>query len=261
LNDAVVRLAESAGRTILRYYRRKLKVKQKDDCSPLTAADLAADRQIRQGLRKLTPKIPVISEESGIPDYGLRRKWKRFWLVDPLDGTKEFLSRNGEFTVNIALLENGVPVLGVVHAPAMGVTYAGLRGRGSWVKRGKGPARKVRLAGRNGKGGEVVAVSRSHRSEKMGRFLKALGGADTIEAGSSLKFCYVAEGRATLYARFGPTCEWDVAAGDCVIRNAHAHEARTAFRYNKRSMKNEGFVVGQTSAGVLQAFRRIAKDG
>ncbi len=251
--DALVRVAAiavEAGRATLEHYHVGVVAETKSDNSPVTAADRAAHRLILDRLSSWDATVPVISEEGEMPDPALRRTWNRFWLVDPLDGTKEFISRNGEFTVNIALIEYGAPVLGAVYAPALGVLYYAARGLGSWKREGDGPpVRIVSVPPSAGKPLRIVE-SRSHPSAELEEFLATLPVAERIPAGSSLKFCLVAEGKADVYPRFGPTMEWDVAAGDCVFRCSGAgRERRSPLTYNTPALRNEGFVIGLRDGG------------
>ena len=237
-------LAREAGDAAMAHYGSSV-AELKADRSPVTAADRASHAVIVRALAKMEPDVPIISEEGDIAPYEVRRVWPRFWLVDPLDGTKEFLHQNGEFTVNIALIEDGVPVQGVVYAPALDVMYLAERGLGSW-KQESGEVR-FRMLGpaRPGPEGVVIVESRSHPSPELEAYLGTLKVARREKAGSSLKFGLVAEGRAHLYPRFGPTMEWDVAAGDCVWRYATADGVRPSpLRYNTPTLKNDGFVIG-----------------
>ena len=241
----VVSIARAAGDAAMAHYGSSAAAELKADQSPVTAADRAAHAVIVPALEAWTPDIPVVSEEGVIPSWETRQNWRRFWIVDPLDGTKEFLQQNGEFTVNIALIEDSAPVLGVVYAPAVGVLYSAGRGLGSW-KQADGGA-PVRLYGppKPGPEGVVIVESRSHPSAELEAYLKTLKVARREKAGSSLKFGLVAEGRAHVYPRFGPTMEWDVAAGDCVWRQAAASGERPSpLVYNTPTLKNSGFVVG-----------------
>ena len=219
LIEPVVALAEEAGRAILEVYSTQFEVQSKADESPLTQADLASHHRIVAGLEALTPDLPIISEESGLPDFDERRRWNRYWLIDPLDGTKEFVNRNGEFTVNIALIDNNCPVLGVVHVPVQEKTYVGCAGAGAELRDGHGPARQIRVTAASGAPVRVVG-SRSHRGASLDAYLARLGDHDLVPMGSSLKFCVVAEGGADLYPRLGPTSEWDTAAAQAVVEQA-----------------------------------------
>ena len=219
LVEPIVALAEDAGRAILEVYSTDFDVQEKDDESPLTQADLASHRWIDAGLRSLTPDIPIISEESGLPDFEERRQWRRYWIVDPLDGTKEFVNRNGEFTVNIALIEDNRPVLGVVHVPVQGKTYVGCKGLGAQRREGNETPVSIQVAGASASPVRVVG-SRSHRGASLDSYLEAIGEHDMVPMGSSLKFCVVAEGGADIYPRLGPTSEWDTAAAQAVVEQA-----------------------------------------
>jgi 3'(2'), 5'-bisphosphate nucleotidase len=212
-------LARLAGAAIMQVYAGAFEVQHKADRSPLTEADMAAHHIILAGLQALTPDLPVLSEESAAVPYAERSRWIRYWLVDPLDGTREFVKRNGEFTVNIALIEDGHPRLGVVYAPARDeLTYAA-EGFGTLVERAGGAPQRARVAPRSD-GPLRIAGSRSHYAPRTDEFLQRLGTHELICLGSSLKFCLLAEGGADLYVRYGPTSEWDTAAGQCVLEEA-----------------------------------------
>jgi len=217
--DPSVALAEEAGRAILEVYSTDFVVEEKDDQSPLTKADLAANAIIVAGLKELTPDIPIITEEAGLPDFEERRQWNCYWLIDPLDGTKEFVNRNGEFTVNIALIRDHAPVLGVVHVPVSKATYIGCKGSGAELREpGKEP-RSISVALESESPVRVVG-SRSHRGDSLNRFLENLGDFEMHPMGSSLKFCEIARGAADVYPRLGPTSEWDTAAAQAVVEQA-----------------------------------------
>lgn len=218
--DDIVDIASAAADEILKIYNTDFEIENKDDASPLTAADMAAHNVIIRQLRELTPEIPILSEESISVPFETRRGWPRYWLVDPLDGTREFIKRNDEFTVNIALIEHHSPVLGVVQIPATGDCYYAAVGQGSFKRPfGKEP---TRLRTRTTQADRiVVAGSRSHGTDRQRSFFASLGeNTEIISAGSSLKFCLVAEGRVDIYPRFGPTSEWDTAAAQCVVNDA-----------------------------------------
>ncbi|MBV1932560.1 MAG: 3'(2'),5'-bisphosphate nucleotidase CysQ [Porticoccaceae bacterium] len=227
--DDVIALAVKAGEAILEVYGSDdFEVVQKKDDSPVTAADLAAHLVLQAGLEVMLDGVPVLSEESDIPNFATRRQWKKYWIIDPLDGTKEFINRNGEFTVNIALIENCVPVLGVVHVPVTGVTYSGLGGQGAFKQEGNGPRTAIAVRSMADRGGadspiEVVA-SRRHGAGAVDSLLERLssqlGAVETCNMGSSLKLCLVAEGEADIYPRLAPTMEWDTAAAQAVVEAA-----------------------------------------
>lgn len=228
-------------------YQGEHEVERKADDSPLTAADRAAHVVIVEGLRALAPQIPVLSEEGCAIPFEERRGWGRYWLVDPLDGTKEFIKRNGEFTVNIALVEDGQPVLGVVFAPALDVLYFAQRGTGAFRQEGAGEAVAIHVRPHRADDPWRVVASRSHLGEEVGRFLECLGEHELVSMGSSLKLCLVAEGRAHIYPRLGPTSEWDTAAAHCVVDAAGGRVLDTDLQplaYNtKDSLLNPYFIV------------------
>lgn len=238
-------IAREAGAATLRHYQSGIVAEEKADRSPVTAADREAHRIIQAALIAWDPAVPVVSEEGTIPDYSVRQGWERFWLVDPLDGTKEFLKGNGEFTVNIALIEQGVPVLGVVFAPARGLMYTAGRGLGAWKRDGQAVASRIQSQPPEPGTPLTVVESRSHPSDALEAYLKTIAVGRRVQAGSSLKFCWVAEGKAHVYPRLGPTMEWDVAAGDCVFRNsAPSGERASPLRYNMPDLRNPSFVIG-----------------
>ncbi|AWV08155.1 3'(2'),5'-bisphosphate nucleotidase CysQ [Marilutibacter maris] len=246
LREQVIRLAYRAAEAILEVYDSEFAVQHKDDRSPLTAADLAAHRCIVAGLAELTPDIPVLSEESAdeVP-LERRRGWPRLWVVDPLDGTREFVKRNGEFTVNIALVEDGVPVFGVVQAPVTAVAWHGGLELGAFRREhGADVALQTR---RPASPPLKVAASRSHRDEHTEAFIARMGEVEPIGLGSSLKFCRIAEGGMDVYPRFGPTSEWDTAAGQCVLEGAGGvvlDPQGRPFRYNQRdTLLNGRFIA------------------
>jgi 3'(2'), 5'-bisphosphate nucleotidase len=218
LINPIVDLAIEAGQAILEVYATDFDVQEKGDQSPLTQADLASHRCIVAGLTALTPDIPIISEEEGLPEFSERGQWQRYWLIDPLDGTKEFVNRNGEFTVNIALIDKHRPIFGVVHVPVQDKTYIGCEGHGSELRDG-GTTTPIQVASSSGDPVRIVG-SRSHRGSSLDAFLQKVGPSDMLPMGSSLKFCVVAEGRADIYPRLGPTSEWDTAAAQAVVEQA-----------------------------------------
>ena len=219
LIEPIAALAREAGDAILEVYATDFDVQSKDDKSPLTQADLASQHRIVAGLAALSPELPIISEESGLPAFDERGRWPRYWLIDPLDGTREFVNRNGEFTVNIALIDNGRPVFGVVHVPVQGRTYVGCEGHGAERRIGDDAPRPIRVASKSASPVRVVG-SRSHRGASLDAFMDRLGDCELVPMGSSLKFCVVAEGNADVYPRLGPTSEWDTAAAQAVVEQA-----------------------------------------
>lgn len=242
----VIGVAKRAGEKILSVYNREFSVTEKDDRTPLTEADMLAHECIVAGLTALTPDVPILSEESGDIPYTERQHWQRYWLVDPLDGTREFIKRNGEFTVNIALIEGHNSVLGVIYVPVQALSYYAARGQGAYKQADDGQA--LRISCQPWRGGKVkVAGSRSHRGHSLDGMLANLGDYEIISMGSSLKSCLVAEGSAHIYPRFGPTSEWDTAAAQCVVEEAGGRLTELSLaplRYNtKASLLNPWFLV------------------
>jgi 3'(2'), 5'-bisphosphate nucleotidase len=246
LIEPVAALAAAAGRAILEVYATDFEVETKSDDSPLTRADLASHYAIVAGLKGLTPDTPILSEEGGLPDFAERREWSRYWLIDPLDGTKEFVNRNGEFTVNVALIESHRPVFGVVHVPVQDRTYVGCSGHGAELRVAGAAPRPIRVGARSNLPVRVVG-SRSHRGASLDAFLERVGETDMVPMGSSLKFCVVAEGLADVYPRLGPTSEWDTAAAQAVVEQAGGRVLRLdgkPLSYNeKEDILNPHFVV------------------
>jgi len=245
--NQVIKTAEEAGQKILEFYETDVEVITKEDDSPLTKADLAAHHIIVNALKEIDPDTPVISEESGIPDYEERRSWESFWLVDPLDGTKEFIKKNGEFTVNIALIKGDKPVLGVVYVPAFDVMYYGDETIGSYKREGNNKAIKLETETFQRCEPARIVVSRSHGDDSTQKKLSDLGieVSEEVPSGSSIKFCLVAEGKADLYPRLGPTMEWDTAAADAVYRYSGKNgEKYSPLSYNKETFKNPYFLLG-----------------
>lgn len=247
--NRIIAVAQEAGELILQVYRRDFAVHDKADASPLTEADMQAHRHIMSALQEHAPHIPVLSEEGDAAAADHRMEWTRYWLVDPLDGTKEFINKRDEFTVNIALVEDGVPVFGVVHAPALGLTYWGDRERGAFKVRAGAAPEPIRVAPPAADRRWRVVGSRLHGSGEFDAFMQRLPGADLIAMGSSLKLCLVAEGAADLYPRLGPTSEWDTAAAQAVVEAAGGQvlsfPALSPLRYNRRvdTLLNPHFIV------------------
>ncbi len=248
-------IAVEAGKEILKVYHDddfSKVVDFKADNSPLTLADQASHKVIAPALQQQYPDIPVISEEGKDIAYAVRKDWGYFWLVDPLDGTKEFIKRNGQFTVNIALIHQGAPVAGVIYTPVTGELYfAGKEGYvediepGAYKQLGDGKTTKLEV---NHKTDQLIAVrSSSHASEEEEKVLTAYRATENISKGSSLKFCMVAEGKADIYYRHGPTMEWDTAAGQAIVEGAggavYQGTSRKSFAYNKESLLNSSFLV------------------
>ena len=250
LRAPLVALARAAGDAIMAVYAQDFAVEHKEDRSPLTEADLAAHDIIEAGLARISPALPVLSEESASIPWRERSRWERYWLVDPLDGTREFVKRNGEFTVNIALVEHGEPTVGVIYAPALGELAHASRGAGTVLDAGQGEC-AVRVSPRSSAPWRV-AGSRSHRDPRTECFLARIGEHELLSLGSSLKFCRLAAGALDVYVRYGPTSEWDTAAGQCILEEAGGRVTDLAgepLRYNRRdSLLNPDFIASANPA-------------
>ncbi|MCG6886688.1 MAG: 3'(2'),5'-bisphosphate nucleotidase CysQ [Proteobacteria bacterium] len=246
LLDAIKKIAYGAGRHIMEIYDLGYEITEKSDATPLTEADMAAHHAIMEGLLELTPGIPVLSEESRPTSFIERSSWSQYWLVDPLDGTREFIKRNGEFTVNIALIDEGDPVIGVVYAPVISSLYYAARGLGASKRLELNDPVAIHVRS-HCPHKVVVAGSRSHQTPKFKQFLSRLPDYEVISMGSALKSCLVAEGVADIYARLGPTSEWDTAAAQCIVEEAGGRITDTRMnplRYNtKDELLNPHFFV------------------
>ncbi len=256
---ALCAIARSAGAAIMEVYGREHTVELKADHSPLTEADRVSHELIRRGLAGLPQALPVLSEESPPEALTRRREWTRYWLVDPLDGTKEFIKRNGEFTVNIALIDNHSAVAGVVLAPALGRLYYGAVGHGAWQEDGAQGPRAIQVRAAAAAPVRVVG-SRSHPSGALAGYLAALGPHAITAMGSSLKICLIAAGEADIYPRFGPTSEWDTAAAQAILESAGGRMIDLAgrpLRYNtKDELLNPHFLAfGDQRRDWLAPFR------
>lgn len=246
VRDAVA----EAGAAILEIYAdpERFETEHKTDDSPLTAADLAANRLLVARLQEMTPDIPILSEESKQAPWHERRHWTECWVVDPLDGTREFLKRNDEFTVNVALVRDHRPVLGVVYAPALQMWYFAARHEGAWRQVGSGVLDRIQVADPKADRPWQVVGSRSHNTPQVDAFVEALGRAELVVMGSSLKLCLVADGTADVYPRLGPTSEWDTCAAQAVVETAGGQvlnvETGQALTYNAReSLLNPHFIA------------------
>jgi len=244
-----VNIARDAGDAILTIYDTGFNIEEKEDKSPLTDADLASHNLIIKKLSELTPDIPILSEESAKLPFEERASWETYWLVDPLDGTREFIKRNGEFTVNIALIHQHKSIIGVINVPVLDVDYFAWENGGCYKSEQKNTATPISVKKLNDHKGTplTVAGSRSHGSEMMQQYMAKLGTVETLSMGSSLKFCLVAEGRADLYPRLGLTSEWDTAAAHCIVEQAGGYITKidmTPLEYNtKDSLLNPFFFV------------------
>lgn len=248
----LVHIARAAGKGILAvYHQDDIGVQTKADTTPVTKADLAANRIIVNGLKALPVKYPVLSEESDHPPWQERKNWPRYWLIDPLDGTKEFINRNGEFSVNIALIENNYPLLGIVNIPATDTTYWGGKSLGAWKQAKDGVAHGIRPRKFTPEKEIIVLGSRSYGTEQASHYLNSLKTVypDFIsrKVGSALKSCLIAEGQADIYPRLGPTSEWDTGAVQGVVEGAGGlflNPDGQRFSYNlKESLINPDFLV------------------
>ncbi len=247
----VRQIAYEAGRNIMEIYERGFSVEEKSDHTPVTEADFAAHQVILDGLQALTPDIPILSEECSPPPYYERARWPRYWLVDPLDGTREFIRRNGEFSVNIALIEGQHPVLGTIYGPVVGCLYYAAKGMGAFKKSGIDDVRPIRVR-ESCPEKVVIAGSRSHYGEEFKQFISHLPDYDIIPMGSALKSCLVAEGEADIYARLGPTSEWDTAAAQIIVEEAGGQITNTRMQplcYNTREelLNPHFFAFGDSS--------------
>jgi 3'(2'), 5'-bisphosphate nucleotidase len=240
----VITIAKQAGETIMRIYQKDFSVEYKEDQSPLTEADLASHHLICGELSKLYPDIPILSEESA-DSFTLADENAYFWCVDPLDGTKEFIKKNDEFTVNIALIQNQQPILGVIGVPAMNLMYAAAKDEGAFKHQGENEFQKIHVKPQD-PDHIIFAVSRSHLDDQTKAMVDEYQ-AEMLPAGSALKLAYVAEGLADVYPRFGPTMLWDVAAGQCIIEEAGGQvlwaDNNHPMTYNIRHMKNDSFIA------------------
>ena len=243
----IVTIAKEAGDAIMQVYKQDFEVEYKQDSSPLTLADKKANDIIEDGLNQLSVNFPILSEEGKEVPYEERKKWEYFWLVDPLDGTKEFVKKNDEFTVNIALIHKDTPVLGVVYAPALDICYWAKQGDGSFKDGERLPLKTERQ-----RDTYKIVASRSHMSDDTQAFIDAIDTSkekELISIGSSLKICLVAEGEADIYPRLGPTMEWDTGAAHAIVNESgkklrkYSDELYSSCKYNKYSLLNQWFVA------------------
>ncbi len=241
-------ISKLAGLEIMKIYKTDFKVDIKEDHSPVTLADKNANDVILNGLSNLSFKIPILSEEGSSISYKERSLWKSYWLVDPLDGTKEFIKKNDEFTVNIALMHENIPIYGFVYAPVNETLFWGGEGHGAFKAINNHPSQSITVK-KDFLEPINIATSRSHSSEKMNLFLKQFKNYNLISMGSSLKICSVADGKVHLYPRLGPTMEWDTAASHAIIKASGGDliERNTCIplRYNKENLLNPEFIAGK----------------
>jgi len=251
LLDPVIQIAYQAGKVIMEVYDAGFSIEHKSDQTPVTEADMAADKVIESSLKELTPHLPILTEETKPTLFSERQTWPRYWLIDPLDGTREFIKRNGEFTVNIALIDGDESVMGVVYAPVIGVLYYAAKGQGAFKQSSINKPHAIHVREKCS-GKIVVACGRSHPTDEIQAFLENIGEHEIIRVGSALKSCLVAEGKADLYARLGPTSEWDTAAAQCVVEEAGGAITDTSMqrlRYNTKDdlLNPHFFVAGDKS--------------
>lgn len=240
----VIKIADEASEKVLHIYQSDFKVNYKEDHSPITAADIGSHDIIVKGLRQISRDIPILSEEGAEIPWEERKKWRRFWLIDPIDGTKDFTQRTGEFTVNIAMIEDGEPVMGVVTAPALKEAFWGIKGEGAHMRDRTGRVHRIRVA--EPKDTLRVVASKNHLNEETRAFIDTLGAHETVQAGSSLKFCRIAEGHADIYPRMGPTSEWDTAAAHAVLVAAGGKVQTPEGQplvYGKENILNPNFIA------------------
>ncbi|WP_278800084.1 3'(2'),5'-bisphosphate nucleotidase CysQ [Marinobacter nauticus] len=240
----VIKIADEASEKVLHIYQSDFKVNYKEDHSPITAADIASHDIIVKGLRQISRDIPILSEEGAEIPWEERKKWRRFWLIDPIDGTRDFTQRTGEFTVNIAMIEDGEPVMGVVTAPALKEAFWGIKGEGAHMRDRTGRVHRIRVA--EPKDTLRVVASKNHLNDETRAFIDTLGAHETLQAGSSLKFCRIAEGHADIYPRMGPTSEWDTAAAHAVLVAAGGKVQTPEGQplvYGKENILNPNFIA------------------
>lgn len=244
-------IAKKAGDEIMRIYQQDFNVEFKKDNSPLTQADIKSNEIIINNLKSLFPDIPILSEENKEIPYNIRKKWEYFWLIDPLDGTKEFVKKNGEFTVNIALIYKNVPILGVVYAPTLNLLYYAQKDRGAFKQDENKNPKRLPIYNHSNNDVLKVIVSKSHYNQETREFVSNLKNQykniEFINIGSSLKFCLIAEGKADIYPRLAPTMEWDTAAGQAIVEQAGGKTLKfniqESLKYNKQNLLNPWFVA------------------
>ena len=249
--SSLLKIAREAGAAILKVYSSEFDIHIKSDKSPVTEADYNANKVIMKGLKRLPVQFPILSEEGSQIEYAERKKWTHFWLVDPLDGTKEFIKKNGEFTVNIGLINNGVPVFGVVYAPVIDCIYWGGSAYGAFKMEKSGS--EISISVKNNFDTPIIlAGSRSHPGDKMKAFINQFEDTHIIPMGSSLKICSVAEGTVHLYPRLGPTMEWDTGAAHAILKAAggeiNKYGTNTPLEYNKQNLLNPEFIAGNKTS-------------
>ena len=263
--NKLIEISINAGRAIMDIYKTDFNFEKKSDQSPLTAADLCSHEIISDSLSKLSPKIPILSEESLDIPMSERSSWDEYWLIDPLDGTKEFINRNGEFTTNIALIKKNRPIFGIIHAPCLNQTYWGGESIGSYYLEGdlNSDIQKINTSPKSNQEIKIVC-SRSHPSDDLKYILRMIGDHKKLSIGSSLKFCIIAKGEADCYLRLGPTSEWDTAAGEAIIRSSGGTVKAidgSNLKYNKSdSILNPSFIAAANDDLVSKILNIINVD-
>jgi len=249
LIEQLIDLSIEAGDAILEIYDSEIDVQVKSDNSPLTKADLKSNSIIVKRLKTLVPNIPILSEEEADISFNVRSKWNEYWLIDPLDGTKEFVNKNGEFTVNIALIRDHKPIFGLIHLPIKKHTYWGCKDKGSFFLDQGNNIKKINVSNHMNQPIRI-ATSRSHPSEKLTNLLNKIDNYELLEVGSSLKFCLIASGEADIYPRLGPTSEWDIAAGHAIVSFAGGsiqHVDGSEIKFNeKKNYINKDFIASNS---------------
>ena len=260
---STIEIAKEAGEAISQIYNSDFDYQIKKDLSPITAADRLSHKIITERLKILTPEIPILSEENCNIPFKVRSQWADYWLIDPLDGTKEFINNNGEFTVNIALIENNTPILGIIHIPISHETYWGSKNKGSFYLNANDDEVNISVSNNHQNPIRIVA-SRSHPSEMLNYVLEKIINYEIIKIGSSIKFCHIASGQADCYPRFGPTSEWDTAAGEAIVRYAGGHMVTlngNLMQYNaKKDYLNPNFIVSSDKI-ISESFLSLIHNG
>jgi 3'(2'), 5'-bisphosphate nucleotidase len=260
---STIEIAKEAGEAISQIYKSDFDYQIKRDLSPITAADRLSHKIITERLKILTPEIPILSEENCNIPFKVRSQWADYWLIDPLDGTKEFINNNGEFTVNIALIENNTPILGIIHIPIAHETYWGSKNKGSFYLNANDDEVNISVSNNHQNPIRIVA-SRSHPSEMLNYVLEKIINYEIIKIGSSIKFCHIASGQADCYPRFGPTSEWDTAAGEAIVRYAGGHMVTlngNLMQYNaKKDYLNPNFIVSSDKI-ISESFLSLIHNG
>jgi len=260
---STIEIAKEAGEAISQIYNSDFDYQIKKDLSPITAADRLSHKIITERLEILTPEIPILSEENCNIPFKIRAQWTDYWLVDPLDGTKEFINNNGEFTVNIALISNNTPILGIIHIPITHETYWGSKNKGSFYLNENDDVVSISVSNNHQNPIRIVA-SRSHPSDMLNDLLEKIIDYEIIKIGSSIKFCHIASGQADCYPRFGPTSEWDTAAGEAIVRYASGHMVTlngNLMNYNaKEDYLNPNFIVSSDKI-ISESFLSLINNG